>query len=516
MSLSRPFILRPVATSLLMIALVLIGIVAVRYLPVSSLPNVDYPTIQVHTSYPGASPDVMATTVTAPLEVQLGEIPGLQQMTSYSSDGSSIITLQFDLSMSLDVAEQDVQQAINAANSYLPSGLPAPPTYAKVNPADQPILTLAVTSKSMSLTQLQDYANNRLGTKISEVPGVGLVTTAGGNVPAVRVEADPHRLAAYNLNLDDLRTLLANVNISQPKGNFDGPELDYTINDNDQISDPNDYLATIIAYQNGSPVYLHDVARVTTAAQDVAQGATYNRTPAILLNVQRQPGANVIATVDQIMKRLPALESTLPAGVNVTAVSNSTGVIRASVRDAAIELVMAVGLVVAVIFVFLRNVPATITPEHFGSRLADWHARGDVRAPLLDRQSLADGAHHRDRFRRRRLDRHDRERRPLSGGGGKSAAGGAQRSRADRVHDPLADGIADRRADSAAIHGRRHRASFQRVRRHARGDGRAVSRGFVDRRADALRTHSSGAGRASADPLRAHQRRCLRQDARRL
>ncbi|MBC8751035.1 efflux RND transporter permease subunit [Paraburkholderia podalyriae] len=363
MSLSRPFILRPVATSLLMIALVLIGIVAVRYLPVSSLPNVDYPTIQVHTSYPGASPDVMATTVTAPLEVQLGEIPGLQQMTSYSSDGSSIITLQFDLSMSLDVAEQDVQQAINAANSYLPSGLPAPPTYAKVNPADQPILTLAVTSKSMSLTQLQDYANNRLGTKISEVPGVGLVTTAGGNVPAVRVEADPHRLAAYNLNLDDLRTLLANVNISQPKGNFDGPELDYTINDNDQISDPNDYLATIIAYQNGSPVYLHDVARVTTAAQDVAQGATYNRTPAILLNVQRQPGANVIATVDQIMKRLPALESTLPAGVNVTAVSNSTGVIRASVRDAAIELVMAVGLVVAVIFVFLRNVPATIIPS---------------------------------------------------------------------------------------------------------------------------------------------------------
>ncbi|MEX3955536.1 efflux RND transporter permease subunit [Trinickia sp. EG282A] len=363
MSLSRPFILRPVATSLLMIALVLIGIVAVRYLPVSSLPNVDYPTIQVHTSYPGASPDVMATTVTAPLEVQLGEIPGLQQMTSYSSDGSSIITLQFDLSLSLDVAEQDVQQAINAANSYLPSGLPAPPTYAKVNPADRPILTLAVTSKSMSLTQLQDYANNRLGTKISEVPGVGLVTTAGGNVPAVRVEADPKKLAAYNLNLDDLRTLLANVNVSQPKGNFDGPELDYTINDNDQIADPKDYLDTVIAYQNGSPVYLHDVARVTSAAQDVAQGATYNRAPAIILNVQRQPGANVIKTVDQIMKQLPALESTLPAGMKVTVVSDSTGIIRASVRDAALELVLAVVLVVAVIFVFLRNVPATIIPS---------------------------------------------------------------------------------------------------------------------------------------------------------
>jgi multidrug efflux pump len=363
MSLSRPFILRPVATSLLMIALVLVGVVAMRYLPVSSLPNVDYPTIQVHTFYPGASPDVMATTVTAPLEVQLGEIPGLQQMTSYSSDGSSTITLQFDLSLGLDVAEQDVQQAINAANSYLPTGLPAPPTYAKENPADQPILTLAITSKSMSLTQLQDYANNRLGTKISEIQGVGLVTAAGGNVPAIRVEADPHKLAAYNLNIDDLRTLLNNVNTSQPKGNFDGPELDYTINDNDQVADPKEYLDTIVAYENGSPVFMHDVARVTSAAQDVAQGARYNHTPAIILNVQRQPGANVIATVDQIMKELPTLESTLPAGMKVTVVSDSTGVIRASVRDAAIELVLAVMLVVAVIFVFLRNVPATLIPS---------------------------------------------------------------------------------------------------------------------------------------------------------
>ncbi|MEA3121853.1 MAG: multidrug efflux pump, partial [Paraburkholderia sp.] len=248
-------------------------------------------------------------------------------------------------------------------NSYLPTGLPAPPTYAKVNPADQPILTLAITSKSMSLTQLQDFANNRLGTKISEIQGVGLVTAAGGNVPAIRVEADPHKLAAYNLNIDDLRTLLSNVNVSQPKGNFDGPQLDYTINDNDQIADPKDYLDTVIAYQNGSPVYMHDVARVTSAPEDVAQGATYNHTPAIILNVQRQPGANVIATVDQIMKELPTLESTLPAGMKVTIVSDSTGVIRASVRDAAFELVLAVILVVAVIFVFLRNVPATLIPS---------------------------------------------------------------------------------------------------------------------------------------------------------
>ena len=363
MNISRLFVVRPVATSLLMIALVLVGVVAVRFLPVSSLPAVDYPTIQIRTFYPGASPSVMATTVTAPLEVQLGQIPGLQQMTSNSSAGASVITLQFNLALNLDIAEQNVQEAINASNSLLPAGLPAPPTYAKVNPADQPILTLAVTSNSMSLPQLQDVANNRLGAKISEVPGVGLVTPAGGNVPAVRVEADPQKLAAYGLNIDDLRSLIANVNVSQPKGNFDGPKLDYTINGNDQIQDPKDYLATVIAYQNNAPVYLRDVARVTQSAQNTEQGAWFNRTQAIVLNVQRQPGANVIATVDQIKKELPQLESTLPAGMKVEVVSDSTGVIRSSVADAAFELVLAIVLVVLVIFVFLRNLPATIIPS---------------------------------------------------------------------------------------------------------------------------------------------------------
>ncbi|RDI99723.1 multidrug transporter subunit MdtC [Dyella solisilvae] len=363
MNISRLFVLRPVATSLLMIALVLVGLVAMRFLPVSSLPNVDYPTIQVQTFYPGASPTVMATTVTAPLEVQLGQIPGLQQMTSYSSAGASIITLQFDLSLNLDVAEQNVQEAINAANSLLPSGLPAPPTYAKVNPADRPILTLAVSSRSMSLPQLQDVANNRLGAKISQVSGVGLVTPAGGNVPAIRIEADPRKLAGYGINLDDLRTLINNVNVSQPKGNIDGPELNYTINGNDQIHDPQDYLDTVIAYQNGAPVFLRDVARVSQSAQNTEQGAWYNRTQAIVLNVQRQPGANVIATVDKIMQVLPQLESTLPAGMHVEVVSDSTGVIRASVSDAAFELILAVVLVVLVIFVFLRNLPATVIPS---------------------------------------------------------------------------------------------------------------------------------------------------------
>jgi multidrug efflux pump len=305
----------------------------------------------------------MATTVTAPLEVQLGQIPGLTQMTSASSAGASIITLQFNLALDLDVAEQNVQEAINAANSLLPSGLPAPPVYAKVNPADQPILTLAVTSESLSLTQLQDLANNRLASKISEVPGVGLVSPSGGNVPAVRVEADPKKLAAYGLNIDDLRTLLANINVSQPKGNFDGPELDYTINDNDQIQDPQDYLSTVIAYQNGAPVYLRDVARVTQAAQDIELGAWFNHAPAIVLNVMRQPGANVIATVDQIKKQLPQLLASLPQAMHVQIVADSTGVIRASVYDAAIELLLAILLVVLVIFVFLRNVPATIIPS---------------------------------------------------------------------------------------------------------------------------------------------------------
>jgi multidrug efflux pump len=363
MNISRLFVLRPVATSLLMIALVLVGAVAVRFLPVSSLPDVDYPTIQVQTFYPGASPQVMATTVTAPLEVQLGEIPSLTQMTSASSAGASVITLQFNLELNLDVAEQDVQQAINAANSLLPSGLPAPPVYAKVNPADQPILTLAVMSESLSLTQLQDIANNRLASKISEVPGVGLVTPSGGNIPAVRVEADPQKLAGYGLNIDDLRTLLANINVSQPKGNFDGPELDYTINDNDQIQDPKDYLNTVIAYQSGAPVFLKDVARVTQAAQDIEQGAWYDRVPAIVLNVMRQPGANVIATVNQIKTQLPQLLASLPQSMHVQIVADSTDVIRASVSDAAVELLLAIALVVLVIFVFLRNVPATIIPS---------------------------------------------------------------------------------------------------------------------------------------------------------
>ena len=363
MNVSRLFILRPVATSLLMIAFVLVGLVAVSFLPVSSLPNIAYPTIEVRTFYPGASPDVIATAVTAPLERQLGQMEGLEQMTSASSAGASVITLQFDLSLSLDVAEQEVQAAINAAGNLLPANLPAPPIYVKVNPADQPILTLGVTSKSLSLIQLQDYANTRLASKISEVAGVGLVSIEGGNVPAVRVQAYPRKLAAYGLSIDDLRTLISNVNVNAPKGSFQGPAESYTINANDQIRDPSEYGDIVVAYKNGAPVFLHDVARVVEAAENPELGAWVNRSPAIVLDVRPQPGANVIATVDAIKRQLPRLTSGLPPAMQVSVLSDSTKSIRASVADAAFELLLAVALVVAVIFVFLRNLPATVIPS---------------------------------------------------------------------------------------------------------------------------------------------------------
>lgn len=346
-----------------MVAFVLLGLVAVKFLPVSSLPNVEYPTIQVQTFYPGASPDVMATTVTAPLERQLGEMEGLQQMTSASSAGASIITLQFDLPLSLDVAEQEVQAAINAAGNLLPANLPAPPVYAKVNPADQPILILAVTSKSLSLTQLQDYANTRLASKISEIAGVGLVSIEGGNVPAVQIQAYPRKLAAYGLNIDDLRTLIANVNVDAPKGSFDGPSESFIINANDQIQSPAQYENIVVAYKNGAPVFLRDVAKVTKAAENKELGAWVNRTPAIVLDVQRQPGANVLETVNLIKKQLPFFTSGLPPAMHVSILSDSTNVIRDSVSDAEFELLLSISLVVLVIFVFLRNVPATLIPS---------------------------------------------------------------------------------------------------------------------------------------------------------
>ncbi len=364
MSPSRIFIERPVATTLLMAAIFIVGIVALRFLPLSALPEVDYPTIQVQTFYPGASPDVVMSSVTAPLERQLGQIPGLKQMSSTSSAGASVITLQFSLNLSLDVAEQQVQEAIYSAGNVLPSDLPAPPVYAKVNPADAPVLSLALTSKKLPLTEVEDLADTRLAGKISQLPGVGVVTIGGGQRQSVRIQVNPLALAAYGLNIDDLRTTISNGNSNSAKGNFDGPSRSYAIDANDQLKSSREYMSLIVAYRKGAPVRLSDVATSASAPENTKLGAWVDTTPAIILNIQRQPGANVIDVVDGVRALLPALEASLPPGaIDVAVLTDRTTTIRASIRDVALELILAVILVILVIFVFLRNLPATLIPS---------------------------------------------------------------------------------------------------------------------------------------------------------
>jgi multidrug efflux pump len=360
---SRPFILRPVATALLMAAILLVGIVGYKQLPVSALPEVDYPTIQVLTLYPGASPDVMATTVTAPLERQFGELQGLSQMTSTSSAGTSVIVLQFNLTLSIDVAEEEVQSAINAAQSLLPSILPAPPTYSKTNPADAPVLTLAITSSSMPLPQVEDLVDTRLAPKISQLNGVGLVTISGGQKPAVRIQANPTALSSYGINMEDLRTALTQASVNAAKGNFDGPRLDYQIDANDQLVTSTDYRSVVVAYRNGAPVMLADVARIVNGVENNDLAAWMNLTPAVILNVQRQPGANTINVVKSIKQLVPQLEANLPTGIQITTLTDLTTSIEASVRDVELELLLTVVLVVLVIFLFLRSAYATIIPS---------------------------------------------------------------------------------------------------------------------------------------------------------
>jgi multidrug efflux pump len=360
---SRIFILRPVATSLLMAAILLAGFVAFRQLPVSALPQVDYPTIQVLTFYPGASPDVMTSSVTAPMERQFGQIPGLQQMSSTSSFGGSMITLQFDLTQNIDVAEQEVQAAINASASFLPRDLPNPPIYSKVNPADTPILTLGLTSSQLPLSKVEDLADTTLAQKISQLPGVGLVTISGGQKPAVRVQANPSALASYGLSLEDLRTGLAAANTDQAKGNLQGPQQSFSIGANDQIFASADYKPVIVAYRNGAPVRVSDVASVVDGVEDAQKAAWMNTTPAVIMNVQRQPGANIINVVDRIVQLLPQLTSSLPPSVKVTVLTDRTVTIRASVHDVEFELLLTIALVVLVIFLFLRRVSATIIPS---------------------------------------------------------------------------------------------------------------------------------------------------------
>ncbi|MFT8540786.1 efflux RND transporter permease subunit [Acetobacter sp.] len=363
MNPSAIFIRRPVATTLLMLAIFMAGLLGYHFLPISALPQVDYPTITVETFYPGAGPDVMATSVTAPLETQLGQMPGLDQMTSRSSGGASVITLRFDLSMSMDVAEQEVQAAINQANSLLPTDLPAPPVYAKVNPADTPVLTLGITSATIPLPEVEDYVDTRLAQKISQISGVGLVTLSGGNRKAYRVRVNVPKLTSYGIDLDTLRTTIGNVNVNSPTGTFDGAQRSATLRVDGQITSPEMLLNQVIAYQSSGPVRIRDVATVVIGPENTQLAAWSNQTPALIMNVQRQPGANVIAVVDNVKATLPTLRQTLPPGIDIIPLTDRTTTIRSSVADVQFELFLALVLVVAVIFVFLRNVPATIIPS---------------------------------------------------------------------------------------------------------------------------------------------------------
>ena len=363
MNPSRLFILRPVATILLMVGVLIAGIFAYKFLSTSALPQVDYPTIQVTTLYPGASPDVMASSVTSPLERQLGQMAGLSQMTSTSSGGSSIITLKFSLDLSLDVAEQEVQAAINAANNLLPSDLPNPPTYKKVNPADSAVITLAASSENLPLTQVQDLVNTRVALKLSQISGVGMVTLAGGHQPAIRVQMDPKALAAHNLTLEDVNTLISNSNVNGSKGGFDGKYHSVTIDANDQLRTADEYGNLIITYQNGAALRLKDIAHIEQGPENSFQSAWANNSPAIVISVQRQPGANVIQVVDGIKAQLPTLQAALPDGVKMTVLSDRTQTIRASISDVQFELMLSIALVVMVTFLFLRNVAATLIPS---------------------------------------------------------------------------------------------------------------------------------------------------------
>jgi multidrug efflux pump len=381
-----------------MAAILIVGLIAYTTLPISALPEADYPTIQVQTFYPGASPQVMSSAVTAPLERQFGQVAGLTQMTSTSSDGSSVIVLQFSLSLNIDVAEQEVQAAINAAQGYLPTDLPVPPVYSKSNPADAPILTLALTSESLPLSQVEDLVDTRLSPKISQLSDVGLVTISGGQKPAVRIQVNPVALSSYGINLEDVRTALSNTTVNSAKGSFDGPAQNFQINANDQLLSSAGYRDVLIAYKNGAPVMLSDVARISDGVENDKLAAWMNQTPAVIVNIQRQPGANTIEVVDSIEKLLPKLKGNLPASVKLQVLTDRSNTIRASVKDVEFELVLTIGLVILVIFLFLRSFTATVIPAVAVplSLVGDLH--GHASAGLQPQQPNAHGIYHLDRL----------------------------------------------------------------------------------------------------------------------
>ena len=512
MNPSEIFILRPVATTLLMVAILLAGMFAYNFLPLSALPEVDYPTIQVQTFYPGASPEVMTSAVTAPLERQFGQMPGLNQMTSASSGGASVITLQFNLDLSLDIAEQEVQAAINAGGNLLPQDLPTPPVYAKVNPADAPIMTLAVASKSLPLIEIEDLVETRLAQKLSQQPGVGLVSISGGQRPAVRIQFNPSALAAYGLNIDDLRTTLNNNNTNTPKGAFDGPQQSSTINANDQIDDAAKFGEVIVAYRNGNPVRVSDVASVRHGPENSKIAAWANSTRAIILNIQRQPGANVIQVVDTIKRLLPKLRASLPVALDVTVLSDRTTTIRASVEDVEFELGLAVVLVVLVIFVFLRNLPATIIPSLsvplslVGTLVVMYLLKFSLDNLSLMALTISTGFVVDDAIVMiENIARYIEE--------GEAPLQAALRgSRQIGFTIISLDRVADRGADPAAVHGRCRRASFPRIRHHAGGHDHHLRLRRVDPRPDALREAPAPSHRRAAQPLRSRLRTRIQLD----
>ena len=400
------------------------------------------------TFYPGASPDIVATTVTAPLERQFGEMQGLSQMTSTSSGATSVIVLQFNLSLPLDVGEEEVQSAINASQSLLPSDLPAPPVYSKVNPADAPVLTMGITSNSMPLSQVEDLVDTRLAPKISQLNGVGLVSISGGQKPAVRIQANPAQLESYGIDLEALRAALASASVNAAKGNFDGPRMDYQIDANDQLVTAEDYENVVVAYRNNAPVFLKNVAKVVNGIENTKQAAWMNQTPAVILNVQRQSGANTIRVVNSIKLLMPQLKANLPSGINITMLTDLTTDIKASVADVEFELLLTIGLVVMVIFLFLRNLYATIIPSISVPVSIVGTFGGHVRSGLQPGQPVADGPHHLHRLRGGRCDRDDRKYLALHRKRPSAHASRARGSGTDRLHHPVDDGLIDRRARS--------------------------------------------------------------------
>ncbi len=515
MNVSALFIYRPVATFLLAIAVLLGGFLGYSYLAVSALPQVDFPTIQVTTQLPGANPDTMAELVTAPLERQLGQIPSLQTMTSSSAFGLSSVTLQFELNRDIDGAAQDVQAAINAAASTLPKNLPYPPVYSKVNPADTAVIEVALTSPTTTIREMSDVADTLIGQRLSELSGVGHVGILGGLKPAVRIQVDLSRLSDYGVGMEDVRTAISNANVAGAKGSLDGKQQSYTIGANDQLDTAQAYKNVVITYRNAAPVLISDVADVVDGLENAHVAGWYQGKPAVIIDVQRQPGANVVATVQRIRAELDKLKTSLPAGVAMTIVSDRTGTIKASIADVQFTLVLSVVLVVLVVLVFLRSIRATIIAGVALPLSLDRHLRRHVLPRLQPRQPVAHGADDRHRLRRRRRHRHDREHRAPSRAGRDAAGGGAERRARDRLHRHLADRVADRGVHPAALHDGHRRSHVPRVRAGADDRRRRLGRRLADADADDVRpavaAQAGGPVEAAgpAEPPRRRARRAL-------